>query len=44
MDGKTLNAGAVAGIGDIKNPISAARIVMEKSPHVLLSGKGAWEV
>ncbi|MCK5465312.1 MAG: isoaspartyl peptidase/L-asparaginase, partial [Bacteroidales bacterium] len=41
MDGKTLNAGAVAGIGDIKNPISAAQIVMEKSPHILLSGKGA---
>lgn len=41
MDGKTLKAGAVAGIGDIKNPISAARIVMEKSPHVLLSGAGA---
>ncbi len=41
MDGKTLNAGAVAGIGNIKNPISAARIVMEKSPHVLLSGNGA---
>ena len=41
MDGETLNAGAVAGIGDIKNPISAARIVMEKSPHVLLSGMGA---
>ncbi|MCK5461933.1 MAG: isoaspartyl peptidase/L-asparaginase, partial [Bacteroidales bacterium] len=41
MEGKTLNTGAVAGIGDIKNPITAARIVMEKSPHVLLSGKGA---
>ena len=41
MDGRTLNTGAVAGIGDIKNPISAARIVMENSPHVLLSGKGA---
>ena len=41
MDGKTLNTGAVAGIGDIKNPISAARIVMDKSPHVLLSGRGA---
>jgi beta-aspartyl-peptidase (threonine type) len=41
MDGKTLNAGAVAGIGDIRNPISAARIVMEKSPHVLLAGAGA---
>jgi beta-aspartyl-peptidase (threonine type) len=41
MDGKTLNTGAVAGTGDIKNPITAARIVMEKSPHVLLSGAGA---
>ncbi len=41
MDGNTLNSGAVAGIGDIKNPITAARIVMEKSPHVLLSGAGA---
>jgi beta-aspartyl-peptidase (threonine type) len=41
MEGKTMMAGAVAGIGDIKNPISAARIVMEKSPHVLLSGAGA---
>jgi beta-aspartyl-peptidase (threonine type) len=41
MEGKTMKAGAVAGIGDIKNPISAARIVMEKSPHVLLSGAGA---
>lgn len=41
MEGQTLNTGAVAGIGDIKNPITAARIVMEKSPHVLLSGKGA---
>jgi beta-aspartyl-peptidase (threonine type) len=41
MDGSTLKAGAVAGIGDIKNPITAARIVMEKSPHVLLTGAGA---
>ena len=41
MDGNTMNAGAVAGIGDIKNPISAARIVMERSPHVLLTGTGA---
>ena len=41
MDGKTLGAGAVAGIGDIKNPITAARIVMEKSPHVMLTGAGA---
>ena len=36
-----LNAGAVAGVGNIKNPISTARMVMEKSPHVLMVGKGA---
>jgi len=41
MDGKTLNAGAVAGVKHIKNPISLARLVMEKSPHVLLAGDGA---
>lgn len=43
MHGQNLNAGAVAGVMDIKNPISAARAVMEKSEHVLLSGKGASE-
>jgi len=43
MEGKTLNAGAVAGVGDVKNPISLARIIMENSNHVLLSGKGASE-
>lgn len=41
MDGKTLNAGAVAGVKHIKNPIALARLVMEKSPHVLLDGDGA---
>lgn len=41
MWGKDLNAGAVAGVGDIKNPISAARKVMENSEHVMLSGVGA---
>jgi len=41
MDGRDLNAGAVAAVGDIKNPITAARLVMEKSPHVLMVGKGA---
>ena len=41
MDGKTLNAGGVTCVGDIKNPISAARMVMEKSGHVLLTGAGA---
>src|SRR5437763_6102028 len=41
MDGKSLKAGAVADIRHIKNPISLARLVMEKSPHVLISGEGA---
>ncbi|GIU83125.1 MAG: isoaspartyl peptidase/L-asparaginase [Acidobacteria bacterium] len=41
MDGKTLKAGAVAAVQRIKNPISLARLVMEKSPHVLLVGEGA---
>jgi len=41
MDGKTLNAGAVAGVKRIKNPLYLARLVMEKSPHVLLTGEGA---
>ncbi len=41
MDGSTLDAGAVAGVTQVKNPILAARAVMEKSPHVLLSGQGA---
>lgn len=43
MDGKTLNAGAVSLIQGIKNPISLARDVMQKSEHVFLSGKGAME-
>lgn len=43
MDGKTLNAGAVAGVRHIKNPITAALLVMEKSRHVLLVGEGAEE-
>ncbi|ASI99118.1 isoaspartyl peptidase/L-asparaginase family protein [Thermococcus celer] len=41
MRGKTLEAGAVAGIWGVKNPISVARKVMEKTDHVLLSGEGA---
>ncbi len=43
MEGKTLNAGAVAGVQDIKNPILAAREVMDNSKHVMLSGAGASE-
>ena len=41
MDGRTLNSGAVAGVNHIKNPILAARMVMDSSKHVMLSGKGA---
>ena len=41
MDGKTLNAGAVAGVHTIKNPITAARKVMTNSKHVMLVGEGA---
>lgn len=43
MDGATLNAGAVAGVKRIKNPINLALSVMNDSPHVLLSGAGAEE-
>ncbi len=43
MDGSTLNAGAVAGVTTVKNPISLARKVMTESEHVLLSGTGAEE-
>jgi beta-aspartyl-peptidase (threonine type) len=41
MDGQTLRAGAVAGVRHVRNPIELARLVMERSPHVLLTGKGA---
>ena len=41
MDGATLNAGAIAGVTRIKNPINLAYEVMTNSEHVLLSGKGA---
>ena len=41
MDGKTLHAGAVSLISGIKNPISLAKDVMEKSEHVFLAGEGA---
>lgn len=43
MDGSNLKAGAVAGVTSIKNPISAARAVMDKSEHVMMVGKGAEE-
>ena len=43
MDGATRKAGAVAGVRHIKNPIELARMVMDRSPHVLLTGEGAEE-
>ena len=41
MDGRDLSSGAIAGVTIIKNPISLARLVMEKTQHVLFAGKGA---
>ncbi|MGB4969582.1 MAG: isoaspartyl peptidase/L-asparaginase [Saprospiraceae bacterium] len=41
MDGRNLDAGAVAMVRTIKNPVKLARFVMEKSEHVFLAGKGA---
>jgi beta-aspartyl-peptidase (threonine type) len=43
MNGKDRSCGAVAGVTNIKNPIEAARLVMEKSEHVMMAGKGAEE-
>lgn len=43
MDGSNLQAGAVAGITNVKNPILAARAVMENTGHVMLAGDGALE-
>ena len=43
MDGKTYNAGSVACLENIKTPSSLARIVMERTDHVLLVGSGALE-
>jgi L-asparaginase / beta-aspartyl-peptidase len=43
MDGSNLKAGAVAGVQRVHSPISAARAVMEKSPHVMIAGRGADE-
>jgi L-asparaginase / beta-aspartyl-peptidase len=41
MDGRTGMAGAVAGVTTIKNPVMAARMVMDKTSHVMLVGQGA---
>ena len=41
MDGRDLSCGSVAGLKTVKNPVSLARLVMEKSPHVFMVGDGA---
>ena len=41
MEGRLLNAGAVAGIKHVRNPVQLARAVLKHSPHVLLTGEGA---
>lgn len=41
MDGATRNSGAVAGVGHLRSPIAAARLVMDSSEHVMLAGEGA---
>jgi L-asparaginase / beta-aspartyl-peptidase len=41
MEGRTLRAGAVASIERVLHPITAARLVMQRTPHVLLAGEGA---
>ena len=43
MDGRTLKAGSVAAVRTAKHPITAARAVMDKTPHVMLVGSGADE-
>jgi L-asparaginase / beta-aspartyl-peptidase len=43
MDGRTQNAGSVASVRNVRNPIRLARTVMEVSPHLLLTGAGAVE-
>lgn len=43
MDGRDLAAGAVTGVRTVRNPIVLARLVMERSPHVMLAGEGAEE-
>jgi beta-aspartyl-peptidase (threonine type) len=43
MEGRELRAGAVTGLRHVRSPIGLARLVMEKSPHVMLAGQGAEE-
>lgn len=44
MQGQDLRAGAVAGVQNVKNPVALARLVMERTNHVLVSGRGAFEL
>ncbi len=41
MDGRDLRAGSVTGVRQVRNPVELARLVMDRSPHVMLSGPGA---
>ncbi|GAA2807487.1 isoaspartyl peptidase/L-asparaginase [Saccharopolyspora taberi] len=41
MDGRNLDVGGVAAVENVKNPVKAARLVMDETPHVLLAGEGA---
>ena len=43
MDGRDLRAGSVAGVRGVRNPVELARLVMDRSPHVMLAGPGADE-
>ncbi len=43
MDGRTLDAGAIAGVRHVRNPVQLAAAVLHKSPHVFLTGKGAFD-
>lgn len=41
MDGRTLKAGSVAGIQHVKSPVGLARLVMDRTPHLMMIGEGA---
>lgn len=43
MDGRDLRAGSVSGVSHVRNPVELARLVMDRSPHVMLAGAGADE-
>ncbi|MBI5858488.1 MAG: isoaspartyl peptidase/L-asparaginase [Sphingobacteriales bacterium] len=43
MDGKTLMAGAVCAVRNIRNPVELAHAIMTKSPHIMLNGQGAYD-